>query len=336
MRLLAIIVFFWLFFIDQLKAQTEDLIDVDFSKADSIARLHAGHPLSNLKSLADSLTNPFSTDIEKFRSIYTWVCLNIKNDYYLFTRNQQKRKKLKNQEALAAWNAKLHEMVLKNLIEKRQTVCTGYALLIKKLANYAGIDCEIVDGYGRTAQANIGGNGLINHSWNGVTLNGKRYLCDATWSSGAVDTEKKIFIPYYNDIYFLLDPALFIRNHYPIDTSWTLLKNPPTLQQFLTRPLIYNPIFSYRILTITPEDFFVIAEKQKKVEFQFTLPHHISVDKIEFIIVEPTGPRSITPNVEQVNNELLGFSHTFAKKGDYDVHILFNDQHVITYNVKVR
>jgi transglutaminase/protease-like cytokinesis protein 3 len=152
----SIIIGILLFFsIDPINAQTEDFIGIDFSKADSVARIHSGHPLSNLKGLADSLTNPFSTDVEKFRSIYTWVCLNIENDYNLFTRNQQKRKKLKNKEALASWNAKLHDMVFKNLIEKKRTVCTGYALLIKKLANYAGIDCEIVDGYGRTAQANI-------------------------------------------------------------------------------------------------------------------------------------------------------------------------------------
>lgn len=335
MRFSIIIGILLFFSIDPINAQTEDFIGIDFSKADSVARIHSGHPLSNLKGLADSLTNPFSTDVEKFRSIYTWVCLNIENDYNLFTRNQQKRKKLKNKEALASWNAKLHDMVFKNLIEKKRTVCTGYALLIKKLANYAGIDCEIVDGYGRTAQANIGGHGVANHSWNGVTLNGKRYLCDATWSSGAVDTEKKVFIPHYNDIYFLLDPALFIRNHYPLDTTWTLLKNPPTLQQFLTRPLIYNSIFPYRITTITPEIFAITTERQKQIEFHFT-SSVIPVNKIGFIIVEPTGPRSISPSIQPVSDELLSFSHTFTKKGSYDVHILFNDQHVITYNVKVR
>ena len=33
-------------------------------------------------------------------------------------------------------------------------------------------------------QANVGGTGVANHSWNAVQLNSNWYLCDATWSSG--------------------------------------------------------------------------------------------------------------------------------------------------------
>jgi transglutaminase/protease-like cytokinesis protein 3 len=89
------------------------------------------------------------------------------------------------------------------------------------------------DGYGRTAQSNIRGEGIANHSWSAVQLNRIWYLCDATRSSGAVDVAQSRFMRNFNDCYFLADPDLFVRNHYPLDSSWMLLAKKPTLHDFL-------------------------------------------------------------------------------------------------------
>src|SRR5690606_27087132 len=101
-------------------------------------------------------------------------------------------------EGLKEWNRKSHPRVLQTLLRQHKTVCTGYAFLVKELAYHAGITCEVIDGYGRTPQANIEGDGIPNHSWNAVQLNNAWYLCDATWSSGTNDPQQAKFIKKYN------------------------------------------------------------------------------------------------------------------------------------------
>ncbi|NEQ54303.1 MAG: hypothetical protein F6K11_29935, partial [Leptolyngbya sp. SIO3F4] len=253
------------------KAQ-EEVRKIEFTKADSVAALYPSHSIKNLFGLVNKLCSPFDNEVEKFRAIYTWVCLNIENDYQLFLKNQNKRKKLINKPAeLAQWNKGFSKKVFETLLEKQKTVCTGYAYLIKEMAGYVGIQAEIVDGYGRTTNANIKGEGRPNHSWNAVQLNGKWYLCDATWSSGNIVTDGKEtkFNKFYDPGYFLADPELFVWNHFPLDTTWLLMDNPPTLQEFLNRPIIYRGAFTHQIRPLFPEKLALAVTKGESVKFCF-------------------------------------------------------------------
>jgi len=77
----------WLFFITtllyqlKLEAQISDFKNINFKNADNIAFNYRGNDLSNLPELAHNLTHNLTTDVEKFRAIYTWVCTNIKADH---------------------------------------------------------------------------------------------------------------------------------------------------------------------------------------------------------------------------------------------------------------
>ena len=62
----------FLFHINISIAQISDFSHVDFSQADNIAKLNEGENLSNLAALTYKLTHKLSTDVEKFRAIYTW------------------------------------------------------------------------------------------------------------------------------------------------------------------------------------------------------------------------------------------------------------------------
>lgn len=234
-KLLVLIVCFTV----RLPAQIPAYKAATFYKADSVASLYPKHSLANLKSLADKLTQPFTTDIDKFRAIYSWVCTNIENDYGLYEKNTSRRKKLKDRpKELQQWNKKVNPRFFQKLVRQHQTVCTGYAYLVQELSFHAGLTCRIIDGYGRTSKTNVGGPGIANHSWNAIQLTDQWYLCDATWSSGAIDTEQKKFIQQFDDAYFLTPPSLFALNHYPLDSTWLLLKDKPTLQEFLHAPLV--------------------------------------------------------------------------------------------------
>jgi transglutaminase/protease-like cytokinesis protein 3 len=270
MKVSALMIFTSIISFVHLQAQTADLKSINFKKADSIAALYPNHSLRDLRNLAEKLATPLSTDTEKFRAIYKWVCNNIDNDYVLYQKNKRNREKHKDPEERKEWNKKFHVRVFKTLLESHRTVCTGYAYLIKELAFHAGLKAVIIDGYGRTSQSNIRGSGVANHSWNAVQLDGNWHLCDATWSSGAVDATLSKFVRNFNDCYFLADPALFVRNHYPLDSSWMLLSKKPTLYNFLNRPLIYYGIYDYKIDQLFPETFDIVAVKGKTISFQFS------------------------------------------------------------------
>ncbi|MFZ5998994.1 MAG: transglutaminase domain-containing protein [Bacteroidota bacterium] len=192
--------------------QLSDFQDTDFHRADSIAEHFAGHPLADLKTLADKLTGSLSTEQEKFRAIYKWVCGNIEADYELVLLNQRNRATLQG-KALAAWTKKFNQIVFDTLRYKQKTVCTGFAYLVRELAYHTGLSCTIVNGYAKYKGVDQRALRPANHSWNEIRLNNKWYVCDATWSSGVFSLSKGTFVKMYNDLYFLTEPAVFFRNH---------------------------------------------------------------------------------------------------------------------------
>ncbi|MEZ4972934.1 MAG: transglutaminase domain-containing protein [Cyclobacteriaceae bacterium] len=324
-----------LFLVSQITswAQKADFADVDFGKADSIANSYSGFPLYNLKALTDSLTRPLNTDIEKFRAIYIWVSTNIENDYSLYVKNQVKRKKLKNDAEKQRWNNKFGRIVFRTLLEKKTTVCTGYAYLIKEMANYADIKCEMVDGYGRTVSSNVGAPGRPNHTWNAVQINDKWYLCDATWSSGSIDMTQKIFIKNYSDVYFLLDPAMFVLDHFPIDQRWLLHNDSPTLDLFLEMPIVYNATLELGITRISPNSFNLYGVKNEPIKFSFYAPRPI--DNLR-LVIEYRDERSVVDPVLTTTPEgIFYFEHKFLKQGKYVVHVQSDNKVLYSYKATV-
>lgn len=213
-------------FVLTVEAQQSDFKTIDFWRADYIAAQYKGEDLHNLPGLAFNLTSQLSTDVEKFRAIYYWICHNIGGDYYLMAENDRMRNKLKaDPTSLNEWNRKFKREVFRILLEDKRTLCTGYAYLLKELSQLAGLECVIVYGYGPTNTMKLNRGDAPNHSWNAVKLNGKWYLCDPTWSSGVIDMTVLLFEPLYEDSYFLMDPEQFAESHQPIDKHWELLPN---------------------------------------------------------------------------------------------------------------
>lgn len=318
-------------------AQTEDLNRTDFNKADSIAALYPDHSLKDLQILTYKLTGSLPTEESKFRAIYKWVCDNIAYDYNLYLKNKYKREKLQSEpDELNEWNKKLSSLAFKKLLEQHQAVCTGYAYLVKELASLAGIPCVIVDGYGRTAQANIGGQGNANHSWNAVRLHNNWYLCDATWSSGFFDPEHSQYIRSFDDSYFLASPSLFARNHYPLDTKWLLLDhNKPSLHEFLNAPLIYKHIFRYDIDQLQPTTFNVTALKGESISFHFKNNGVHDLEKVALLVKSPGIRETLYPEVHKEMKGDYRIDHVFTTKGTHTVHILINSGYAFTYTVKI-
>src|SRR6187402_774547 len=109
-----------------LYGQLSDFNRTDFKEADRIAELYPRHSLKDLKVLSDKLTQPLATDVEKFRAIFKWVCLNIESDYALFVENKSMRGKLSG-EKLSKWEEIFSGRVFSVMTAHHRTICTGYA-----------------------------------------------------------------------------------------------------------------------------------------------------------------------------------------------------------------
>lgn len=333
--------FLWILFLfitGIAQAQISDFGNVNFSKADSIANHYKGKSLKNLPLLSYNLTNSLPSQVEKFRAIYTWVSGNIENDYWGYVKNKQKRKQLQNDSlALYNWNKSFSPKVFEKLVKEQKTLCTGYAYLIRELANMADISCEIVNGYGKTANSNMDEeNSIPNHSWNAVQLDEKWYFCDATWSSGFFDVDKNEFISEYNDGYFLAEPKLFIKNHYPLDKKWILLDTKPLLSEFLSYPLIYKYAFNYQFIPLEPKTMKMEVTKNEEISFVFEAPDSLKTSTIEIELSSGSAKFSKKPIIERTKDRYLELKYTFEKLGYYDVHIKINNQYLVTYTVRVR
>ncbi len=318
--------------------QRSDFPAIDFKEADSIAALYKGESLTNLPVLTHKLTTDLSTPVEKFRAIYTWVSTNIENDYGAYLTTRKKRKKLADdREAYLEWNASFTPKVFAKLIADRKTACTGYAYLIREMASLAGFKCKIVNGYGRTPTLRLNEKSTANHSWNTIEIDGKWYLCDATWSAGRVMLQENgpEFQNDYFDGYFLADPELFIKNHYPLEIGSSLLSDLPTFKEFLDGPVVYKEAFTLPIVPLYPNKMHIEIAKNDLVSFGFSVPEEFEGKEIRLVLNTGGNDRTVAPKSSLVPKKCI-LDYTFEKTGLYDVHIKIEDTLVATYVVRVK
>ena len=319
-------------------AQLSDFNHINFKKADSIAQVYKGENLNNLPILTQKLTTELSTDVEKFRAIYKWVCSNIKNDYTLYYKNSYKRGKYKDTPSkLSEWNNEFRKTLFKTLLKKKRTICTGYAFIIKQLAELANVECMLINGYGRTSSLNKKDLSLPNHSWNAVKLNNKWYLCDATWASGIQNPETMNFEFHYNDGFFLSSPELFAINHLPENQKWLLTQNSSIeFNDFLNNPILYNDAYTYLTDHVSPKKMHHEIQLNKEVNFKYLLKKQILKENVMLLIDNGSSSKKITPKSVSIKNNILSFTQPFHKKGFYDVHLFIDNNIIATYTVEVK
>lgn len=321
----------------KIEAQISDFKNINFKNADKIADAYKGNYLSNLPVLAYNLTHNLSTDVEKFRAIYTWVSTNIEGDYDGFRKNSAKRSKYQNDSLeQIKWNKIFSNQVFKKLAKEKKTICTGYAYLVKTLANMANINCEIIGGFGRNESTIASKLQFPNHSWNAVQLNNKWYLCDATWSSGTYNLITYTFEFKYNDGYFLADPELFAKDHFPTDASWLLLNEKPLLTDFLKAPLVYGAAYKYATFPIEPTVMNIEVLKNNEAIFIFKNVKELDTTSFFLQIDYGTSSQFFKPSIENLKNDTIQIKYTFTSTGTYDVHFNVGVQTICTYVVQVK
>ena len=91
---------------------------------------------------------------------------------------------------------------LRGLITK-QTVCAGYAVILKEFMDRNNIECEFARGGIKSGQTS-------GHAWNIVTIDGKKYPIDLTWDNTTFRSGKSSSFDWLGQ-----DISTFSRSHHP-------------------------------------------------------------------------------------------------------------------------
>lgn len=196
----------------------------------------ASIPISKTDELAKQLASLGKTDREKVRAIFRWITEHIDYNVTPFGRGKKKLPSFYNEpDDSSAALPVLNERVAAKVLSTGVAFCDGYSRLFKTLCEHAGIKAEVIYGYARINNNRRFG---VNHTWNSVYIDSTWFLLDVTWASGFVSYSND-YIRQYNDLYFLTPPHEFVREHYPEDPKWTLLKDPPVYREFAQSPFRY-------------------------------------------------------------------------------------------------
>ena len=188
---------------------------------------------NSLKNLIQSKTNGLSHK-EKSYIVFLWICDNISFDADSFFAGRKV------------------DVTPEGIFKNGITVCSGYARLYKDIASYINLEVECVSCYAKGVGYEPGK--ILNktdHEYNVIKLDNKWYPIDSTWGAGHIESKK--FIKSYNEFYFLADPELLIKTHFPADEKWLLTKKKYTLEEFFKWPIVKHSFYLYGFEKYSPE-----------------------------------------------------------------------------------
>lgn len=293
--------------------------------------------------LSQKLTSNYITDLEKVRSIFRWITENIayKTRTYVASRRGALRHHVEVEDTLID-SKPLNERIALQVLKNKEAVCDGYSRLFKVLCDYAGIRCEIITGYARTNIDKMGSQFKSNHRWNAVLLDSAWYLLDATWASGYITYTGNEFIKAFDNYYFLTSPENFIRDHYPEDSRWTLLAEPPTLREFYRTPFKHSAFNKYSIVSFTPAKGIIEASVGDTISVELmlasmekgpispdtlredlqALPHAYAIDFLQ--------PQSIS------DKKKINYQYAITSQNIEWLNVVYNDDIVLRYKLNIK
>ena len=202
----------------------------------------------SIEGLAAYLIQPAGNDFEKARAIYRWVTANIVYDIRGFLSGQ-----------VAA-------LTPEAVLQRRSSVCDGFASLFKALAQAAGLKSATIKGYAK-GFGYLPGTGFRdppNHAWNAIFLDNRWYLLDASMGSGYINSQRQL-IRQFRPYYFLTPPEMFIYDHFPLDARWQLIDPPLSRQTFAELVWLKPHFFNHDLRLISHPKAVIATSNQAMV-----------------------------------------------------------------------
>lgn len=287
-------------------------------------------PVSKTDTLAKQLAALGKNDLEKVRAIFRWITEHI--DYNMIVYNRNKKIVPVFYEESDDSNAALpplNERVAAKVLYRKVAFCDGYARLFKTLCDHAGIQSEIIFGYARN---NISKRFAVNHTWNAVYLDSTWHLLDVTWASGFV-TYSNEYIKQYNDFYFLTPPDQFIRDHYPEDLQWTLLKETPIYREFMQSPFRYSGFLKAGVTTHFPSKGVIDAAIGDTITIELKTKRELTDLFVSSSPILDTNQVAIKP---ELNGENFSFKYTITPDTGEWLYVFCNEELALRYKLNIK
>jgi transglutaminase/protease-like cytokinesis protein 3 len=181
----------------------------DFSVMDAHARSLSFRGEKDLLRITDSLTNRFSTDLEKGRAIFTWLTEHIAYDC-----GQHNRLDTEPDEATHPLYYTQQQLEL--ILTRRRTRCEGYAFMFKTMCKLAGIYATTREGYARFDGRKVDAATVQpNHAWSAACFDGDWFEIDLSAAAGQCNGGQ--FRRERREEFFLMDENLLERLYIPIE-----------------------------------------------------------------------------------------------------------------------
>lgn len=192
----------------------ECMICRDFSGPDDVA---ARYPLERLPRqgtvdyLARHLCDPFPSQTDKARAIFTWCHHNIAYDVDGFFGGCIPR------------GQSISERIFSG-----KAVCEGYAKIYEAIAQAAGLEVLVVTGHGKGYGFSLVKPGQpvpppnpTGHAWNAVRIDGGEWkLLDACWGAGNVSKDRaERYEKRFTPVMFTMSNEEFGERHFPQDRN---------------------------------------------------------------------------------------------------------------------
>lgn len=237
--------------------------NIDWNRFVPVVDIQATTP----QDLADEVTAGFTTDKDKAAALYYWMTQNVAYDTKLYGQVAG-RKNSKPKSYTPAEVKAIYEQRVLNTLKRRKGVCEGYSRLYQRLAELAGLECELITGNARGDIMMPGSLG-IGHAWNAVKIDGKWELLDCTWGAGTVNGKMK-FVPKFKSAYFMTRPESLSYNHFPKDPKWQLLEEPISQEIYLERAAIGGGFLTYGLYDLSHRNYRLETPRRKPLTIGFT------------------------------------------------------------------
>ncbi|HXY20422.1 MAG TPA: transglutaminase domain-containing protein [Gemmatimonadales bacterium] len=235
-----------------------------YAVADALADSAPPDAERSVAELAGYLARAGGDDLTRARALYRWVAGHITYDVEGFR------------------SGRPGDPSPEAVLERRTSVCEGFAQLTQALGRAMGLEVQVVSGwskgYGYTPGQRF--EGPTNHAWDAVRIDGTWRLMDPTWGAGYLD-ESLRFVRRFQDHYFLTEPGEFVFDHLPQDSSWQLLDRPLTAAEYAD--LVYlRPMFFEAGFRIGNRDRLVLdADGPLTVTLGLTQPEQMTAQVLD-------------------------------------------------------
>ena len=261
----------------------------------------------NLKDTLKSKTSNLSP-IEKSYVIFRWICDNIAYDADSFFAGRDV------------------DCTPEGVYNSGISVCSGYSRLYKDFATYLGLEVECVSCYAKGVGYEPGQRlTKTDHEYNVIKLDNKWYPIDSTWGAGHIKDRR--FVKEYNEFYFLADPELLIKTHFPEDEKWQLTKRRYSFEEFLKWPLVKEEFYKCGFENYYPEEGLIELRSENSKKFIVYANNMSSKTAMADIYLLQGNVYQQLLNSTSINfyDDRFEVDCIFNKKGKYKVTIFGNN-----------